>query len=247
MFSISRHFYLLLLLTALMGITMGKFFINGYISWQQFEHFENFGKISTIIRAEGKTFWFYAFFIVDFIWAPTLLFYLYRVLLSWIAGHPAFKKWMRLSILGFIWAALGLDVLENSMYIWGFASELEKMEMIAVVSKLKYASYGLFMLIFFTVAYRYHIQDRVRAFGKFAASAALSLIIIALIVLLLTQMDQGNTIVIHLLNHPISLAIAFVLVSFLGVILSHYPIYFEAAWFPKTALGFPRLPRLLNG
>jgi hypothetical protein len=235
MLSISRHFNLLLFLTALMGIAMGAFAINGYINWQQFTQLDSFGTISGIIRSENKTFWFYTFFIIDFIWAPTLLFYLYRVLVSWLGGDLASGKWLRWGILGFIWGALVLDVLENSMYMWGFATGQTTMTSIASVSGMKYLFYGLFVLLFIAAAYRYHLHNKLRAIGKFVASAFLSLFIIAVIVLLLTQMDQGNTIVIHLLNHPVSLALAFVLTTFLGVILSHYPIYFEAALFPKTS------------
>ncbi|MFT4678942.1 MAG: hypothetical protein ACI84C_000884 [Flavobacteriales bacterium] len=235
MLSITRHFYLLLSLTALMGLAVGAFSINGYISWQQFDQFDIFGVISSIIRAEGKTFWFYAFFIIDFIWAPTFFLYLFRVLISWLENHRNYGKYLRICILAFISAAFGLDVLENCLYVWGFASEQATMEIIANVSFFKYLFAGLFMLIFFTAAYRFQLHSRIRTIGKFAVSSALSLVIIALIVLLLTQMDQGNTIVIHLLNHPINVAIAFVLVSFLGVILSHYPIYFEAALFPQPS------------
>ncbi len=235
MLSLNRHFNLLLFLTALMGISMGAFAINGYISWQQFTQFDIFGTIAEIIRSENKTFWFYTFFIIDFVWAPTLLFYLYRVLISWLGGYLASGKWLRWGILGFIWAALTFDVIENSMYMWGFATHASSMSAIADVSALKYLFYGLFILLFIAAAYRYHIHNKLRAIGKFVASAFLSLFIIAVIVLLLTQMDQGNTIVIHLLNHPVSLALAFVLTTFLGVILSHYPIYFEAALFPKTS------------
>lgn len=59
-------------------------------------------------------------------------------------------------------------------------------------------------------------------------------IILVLILVLLAGLPQGYTMVVDLLDKPISLALTFVLLFLLAVVVSHYPAYFEAYRFLKT-------------
>jgi len=67
-----------------------------------------------------------------------------------------------------------------------------------------------------------------RSFKNFIKSSFLSLLIIAIILLLLTQMDQAFTMLVDLIENEFSrfsLFLSFLLINALAVVLSHYPIY----------------------
>ena len=64
-----------------------------------------------------------------------------------------------------------------------------------------------------------------RAIRRFFASAWVSLGIIIVFVLLLTQMDQGSIIFIHLLESPINTALFLMISHLLALVLSLYPVY----------------------
>ena len=66
----------------------------------------------------------------------------------------------------------------------------------------------------------------VRTFRNFLRASFLSLIIITIILLLLTQMDQAFTMMVDLIEgHWFSLFLSFYLINALALALSHYPIY----------------------
>ena len=67
-----------------------------------------------------------------------------------------------------------------------------------------------------------------RSFKNFIKSSFLSLLIITLILLLLTQMDQAFTMLVDLVENEFSrfsLFLSFFLINALAIVLSHYPIY----------------------
>ncbi len=67
-----------------------------------------------------------------------------------------------------------------------------------------------------------------RSFKNFFKASFLSLLIIGIILLLLTQMDQAFTMLVDLVenkNSKFSLFLAFLFINALAIVLSHYPIY----------------------
>lgn len=65
-----------------------------------------------------------------------------------------------------------------------------------------------------------------KSFKNFFKSSILSLLVIAIILLLLTQMDQAFTMMVDLIESKwISMLLAFFFINALAVVLSHYPIY----------------------
>lgn len=67
-----------------------------------------------------------------------------------------------------------------------------------------------------------------RSFKNFFKSSFLSLLIITIILLLLTQMDQAFTMLVDLIENKasrFSLFLSFLLINALAIVLSHYPIY----------------------
>lgn len=70
------------------------------------------------------------------------------------------------------------------------------------------------------------VNKFIRSFRNFFKSSIISLIIISIILLLLTQMDQAFTMMVDLLeNNWISLFLSFIFINALAIVLSHYPIY----------------------
>lgn len=66
----------------------------------------------------------------------------------------------------------------------------------------------------------------VRSFKNFVKSSFLSLLVITIILLLLTQMDQAFTMMVDLIEGGwFSLLLAFFFINALAIALSHYPIY----------------------
>ncbi len=65
-----------------------------------------------------------------------------------------------------------------------------------------------------------------RSFKNFFKSSALSLLVIFIILLLLTQMDQAFTMMVDLIESKwVSMLLAFLFINGLAIALSHYPIY----------------------
>tara|TARA_R100001369_G_scaffold92465_1_gene137680 strand:+ start:2342 stop:4951 length:2610 start_codon:yes stop_codon:yes gene_type:complete len=70
------------------------------------------------------------------------------------------------------------------------------------------------------------INHFIRSFKNFFKSSFLSLIVIAIILLLLTQMDQAFTMLVDMMeSNKFSLLLCFFIINALALVLSHYPIY----------------------
>ena len=72
------------------------------------------------------------------------------------------------------------------------------------------------------------IQHLKKSFKNFFKASILSLVIITIILLLLTKMDQAFTMMVDLVenaNSKFSLLLSFLFINALAIVLSHYPIY----------------------
>ncbi|MCB0759984.1 MAG: hypothetical protein KDC12_00580 [Flavobacteriales bacterium] len=233
--SLRKHFNVLLVLTVAMSVIKGFFAVNDLVDHPQFTLFECMSQFYTTVENASRGGWFYTFFACDLIWSAVLLRFIHRLIIKWngvrLLPGGSLSIWRMPLALLFI-AAYALDTAENIGYCVAYAQRLSNPVFLSYLLQAKLVAYGLCVLILFITAYIFHIHDRMRELGRFVASAAISLIIVTLIALILTQMDQGSTIVIHLLDErPLNLAIVFILMTFLGIILSHYPMYFESHLF----------------
>ena len=73
-----------------------------------------------------------------------------------------------------------------------------------------------------------HVLHFKKSFKNFFKASFLSLVVITIILLLLTQMDQAFTMLVDLVENPkskLSLLLSFLLINALAIVLSHYPIY----------------------
>tara|TARA_Y100000815_G_C13347458_1_gene502650 strand:+ start:18 stop:2660 length:2643 start_codon:yes stop_codon:yes gene_type:complete len=68
---------------------------------------------------------------------------------------------------------------------------------------------------------------KLKPFFRFIVTCGFSLLFIGVVYLLVTVMPQGGTLVIDLFYKPWNILLFFVLLGFLSLILSHYPIYID--------------------
>jgi len=68
---------------------------------------------------------------------------------------------------------------------------------------------------------------RLRDFIRLLLSSIPSLIVLGLLLLLLTGMEQGLTIIVDLFDKPEFLILTILIINFLALIISHFPYYFE--------------------
>jgi len=69
------------------------------------------------------------------------------------------------------------------------------------------------------------LQNALQVLAVFLRSSWISLLIILLIVLLITQLDQGSALLVSLLNSPINTIAFLLLLTGVTLIIGHYPIY----------------------
>ena len=69
------------------------------------------------------------------------------------------------------------------------------------------------------------LQNGLQILRVFVTSSWISLLIIVLIVLLITQLDQGSALLVSLLNDPVNTVVFLLLVTGITLIIGHYPIY----------------------
>jgi hypothetical protein len=227
------------------------FQISGYLKHPQFDDFSNFTQLQSIAYNE-KPIFYIGFFVLDFIWAFFGITYLIRQLIEWHIndvennfsdsglGKNVFLVFILSGLLAYLF-----DAFENVAYIIPGISFVSSL---STVFSLKLIFYALFLSIFFYHLFRIKIYDHLRVIGKFIVAGSLSLCAVIIVSLLLTQMDQGGTIVVDLINKPWNLISSFILIFFLSILLSHYPLYIESIidsnlgreWMKKDCILFKR-------
>lgn len=243
------HLAIAAFLTLLIGIVVYCFSVDGYdevISHPQFPDVENFDTIIQFFRNQHTDLtWYTSFFIVDLVWAPTILFLFFR-----IVTHRKDVKGFAMSslawlLLFFSFLAYAFDVLENVTYlaledefVWGWSLYL-------IVSFKKFF-YAFVILLFLAFLYQQFVASLLSEI-KFAIKATrFSLLIILLLLLLSTGMDQGSTVIIHLLEDPWSLIGTVVFLNMLALACSHYPDYIAKNMRGRDRITWDMKPKWLK-
>ncbi len=221
------------------------------ISHPQFNHFNHLDQYKDIIVHSGMWNWYRSFFIVDLLWAPTVLLLIFR--LATIKAKQIEKKWT-----GLIWILLvssilayAFDILENISYLSIPRQPLSFMTINEIVN-LKNLFYALVVFSFLLFLYQYFIYPHLGEIRRSVKATRFSLIICILLLLLTTQMDQGSTVIIHLLEHPLNIVAAILFLNVLALACAHYPDYVDMntthdekviwdmkpAWMKTIGIGF---------
>ena len=171
-------------------------------------------------------------FITDYLFAISMFLLLFTAS-RYIFG---FKNLVYSILLG---TALIIDLVENSIYLFELRGIAE--EYLDIIASLKLAAHGLNLVIFLYLYFRYLLDDPTRNeefklvrknLVRFLNYGWVSVLIILIILLLMTLMPQGITLVVDLFFSWINLAFVFIFLFFISIALSHYPSYMEAFYAP---------------
>lgn len=172
--------------------------------------------------------WFRWAFATDFFFGASLLFLLFRVAKTELNGR----------YLGFYIAllliTLAVDYTENVLYL---ASRNLWLMPLTGWTTSKFILYGLSFTALLIYYIHFTAKDplrRARAaralrnISSFIKYGWISLVFILMILLLMTQMDQGITLVVDLFFGWVNIALILIFLFFGAIVVSHYPAYMEA-------------------
>ncbi|WP_158837894.1 hypothetical protein [Polaribacter sp. L3A8] len=193
-----------------MGIVGSLFYVNELINHPQFNittpYYINF------ITDIKQDVWYYIFFLIDFIWAPILLYFLYRILDLKIKNNKRLKI-----IYYFFIITYCSDFIENWLYL------LMKFDALKFIKPVKEGLYALSFLLFFIVM----IKKYKSVLIKLIIDARISLVFIIIVSFLIGFVDQGGDILITLYESKYNLVLTLLLLSVVAIPTAHYPIYFK--------------------
>ncbi len=148
--------------------------------------------------------------------------------------QPIFKDtflgWERFNILitircAFIVSAsiaLLADVWEGLGYEFKWIRDIIRLEIITPVKITAYALCFMFVVYWFL---RTILAPHIKTVIRFLQIALFSILFIIIIYVMVTFMEQGGTLIVDLFYRPINIVILFFLLSFLALLLSHFPVY----------------------
>lgn len=218
-------------LSIVLIICISLFRINDFIAHPQHGHFEHVDAINAIIFSQEHywtAIWFKTFFVLDFFWAAFLLLivaYFIRTLLksrfftigskTITAGQIYFTAVILLLII---------EIIEALAYGYKGVRQLISLELIV---SIKLGLYVICALFFLYWALQRFIFPKAKNFIRFLQTSLLSVLFIIIIYLLVTAMPQGGTLLVTLFYSPLNILFLFFLLTFLAILLSHFPVYVD--------------------
>ncbi|WP_149274942.1 hypothetical protein [Pareuzebyella sediminis] len=211
-----------IILSFLILVCNGFFWINDYISTPQHGLFDNFDAVSQIIKKESLI-PYRIYFVLDFFWGLYLLLIIgYSVkdekghnLLNYQEYQTSAAKFY----IFFAGLAFLLDCIEGLCYLFYWGRYLEA---IYIGKMLAYAICLSFLMYWWLKKY---VLPHLKSFLRFVWTSLFSILFLVLIYLLITMMPQGGTIIVDLFYSPSNIVILFFLLAFLAIMISHYPVY----------------------
>lgn len=201
------------------------FRLNDYVNHPQHELFANFNVVSKYIQDSGTLFWYRAYFVLDFIWA-----FFFLTIIGYIVSKINYEKVIALKRFSFsllqlfmlfaIFAYL-FDVAEGIGYLlfWG--------KSLPFFVKGKMICYAICLGFFAYYILKKYVFTDFRSIYRFIQTSILSIVFIALVYVLLTVMPQGGTLIVDLFYNPVNIILLFTLLTFLAIIISHFPVYVD--------------------
>ncbi len=212
-------------LSVLILVCNSAFWINDYISHPQHGLFEDFKAVSGEIITAGKQFWYKVYFILDFFWALYLLAIIGSVCKD-AKGVPLIDYKRSRTIASYIFvgaafAAFVLDILEGILY-WSYSGTPLKW-----VVPLKIGAYLVCFGFLFYWFLKSYLLPNFKSILRFVGTSFFSILFILIIYGLITMMPQGGTIIVDLFYNPWNIIIFFFMITFLAIIISHFPVYVD--------------------
>ena len=211
-----------ILISFLILLCNGFFWINDFISKPQHGLFEYFDGVSAIIQAESQL-WYRIYFLLDFFWAIYLLIIIgYSVKDSKgvsLLNYGESKTLASKMFLFFASMAFLFDAIEGICYAlyWG--------RYLALIANIKIGMYAVcFGFLLYWLLKKYLLPN-FKAILRFIWTSLFSIVFLVLIYALITMMPQGGTLIVDLFYNPWNIFILFFLLAFLAIMISHYPVY----------------------
>lgn len=232
-------------LSFVLMIINNLFYIDDYISHPQFQKWDHWAYCINEIKEAGNGALYMAYFILDVIWAASFLFLMYTVVKAYMVDNSRVKGTYlfflaNINFIKFLFmVTFILDVLENGLYLtFYFVPEFFSYQL-STVMLFKMLAYLLVFAWFLWSAYReYKIKVGQNNFayrpGLYLKSLWISIAIMLVIVFLLTNMEQGSSLIIALFDQPLNLALVLFWFYALYTIISHYPLYLFHRFFQPT-------------
>lgn len=213
------------ILSIVLALITSLFRINDLVSTPQHGMFSDFTQITNYIQKNNKLFWYRAFFVADMFWAATFLMVIRNIIAHIDAKNMLQIKRFSLSLLQIFSCcavvAYGFDLLEGLGYVFYWDS------MLPWVVKCKQVFYVFCVLFFVYYLLKEYVFTDFRSVFRFVQTSILSIVFIAIVYLLLTVMPQGGTLIVALFYSPFNVILLFALLTFLAILLSHFPVYVD--------------------
>ncbi len=229
------HF--LIVLTLFLMLINHLFYIDDFIAIPQFAHFDHWQYCQKEIKGI-KEIYYWTFFIGDFIWSFFLLWNIYGYIVNYCCYddlQTKYKgtivsfltdKWTYINLFTFTWL---FDVIENISYLVLKDYKSVSEGFLPGIVKTKIILYTVCAVIFLISLYKSKIgndEEVKKNIIDFIKSSFLSIAFLVVIAALLTQMEQGSSLIIALLDSPFNLFLVSFMLVVLSIVFSHYPIYF---------------------
>ncbi|MEM6717847.1 MAG: hypothetical protein AAF611_00895 [Bacteroidota bacterium] len=168
-------------------------------------------------QQEYRRFYFYAFFVVDFIWAPLLLYILSKYIKT---KAEASAMWFYYAYIVFAFIALAFDYVENTHYL-----VYKTYKPTIYISKV--IAYGVTFSTALLVWLRFSLKNRFIIFRDFVSSSWISVLFLLIAGVMLAKAPQLNSIIVDLYSTPFQFVIVLLLffAPIYSIVLSHYPNY----------------------
>lgn len=221
------------------------FYIDDYIAHPQFEKWHHWAYCINEIHAAGREALFFLYFILDLIWAGSLLFLLYSVVLTYmresaLVQNTFFSFLRSRNFIKYVFLITYiLDVAENVLYLAFYTFPQSYHASLEWVAFFKFMFYGFTILWFLWIIYR-KFSLEITADSKsyrpwlYIKSLWISITIMVIIIFLLTKMEQGASLIIDMLDNPLHTLLVMFWLYVLYVILSHYPVYLFHLYFKAS-------------
>ena len=209
-------------------IAASLFHIDALLPHPRHDLLAHMGEIAAYIREHNKGPVYTLYLVLDLFWMFTSLCLIGLLSLHMRITTPGKTQDIANTAIGiFLFLAIPAFVFrvwENMAYLQHHARNLGWLREVSAYTFLACLGIPAYAFI------RYVLSTYIKAFLRFLRDAFLSLFFIAIVYLLISRMDQGGTILVDLFYKPWNLFLLFVMLGFLAILISHFPVYGAIWW-----------------
>lgn len=209
-------------------ISASLFYIDALLPHPRHHLLEHMGEVEAYVREHNRGPLYTLYLVLDLLWMFTSLCLIGLLSLHMRFTSPGKTGHIANAAIGiFLFLAIPAFVFrvwENIAYLQHNAQNLGWLREVSAYMYLACLGIPAYAFI------RYVLSRYIKAFLRFLRDAFLSLFFIAIVYLLISRMDQGGTILVALFYEPWNLFLLFVMLGFLAILISHFPVYAAIWW-----------------